>query len=92
MYKIIIYELKIFKIKQTNRTITKRYFQKLKTIHNIPFKELTQQELELKKGIYRDSKYITSAIKEYENDWYFDNLNKKSEKAYKDYVLRGYKN
>lgn len=89
MYKIIIYELKIFKIKQTNRIITKRYFLKLKTIHDIAFKDLTRQELEIKKGIYKDSKYITSAIKENENDWYFDNLNKKSEKAYKEYILKG---
>lgn len=88
MYKIIIYELKIFEIKQAKRTIKKRYFQKVKTIHNIDIKNLSKEFLQVKNK-YKDFKYIVSEIKEHENDWYIENLNKKSEKAYKEYILKG---
>lgn len=110
MYKIIIYKMIMFKIKQnykeehikhykdaddydiaigsTGRTITKRYYQKVKTINNIDNKELSAKYMEYKQ-IYKDSCYIFSLIKEDEEDWYFNNLNKKSEKAYIDYIKNG---
>lgn len=84
-YKIIIYKLIIFKIKQNNREITKRYFQKIKTINNIDIKELSTKYIELK-VIYKDSCYVFSEIKQNDNDWYFDNLNEKSYKYYVEYV------
>lgn len=84
-YKIIIYKLIVFKIKQGTREIKKRYFQKIKTINNIDIKELSQKNIEYKK-IYKDNYYVFSILKENENDTYFNNLNNKSYKYYVDYV------
>lgn len=90
-YKIIIYKLIIFKIKQNNnRIITKKYFQKIKTINDIDIKDLSYKMIEYKK-IYRDNCYIFSTIKENDVDWYFDNLNNKSYKYYVDYINNSYK-
>lgn len=88
MYKIIVYELIVFEVKQVNKTIKKRYFQKIKTLHNIDIKNLSKEFLQVKNK-YKDFKYIISEIKENQNDWYIENLNKKSEKAYKEYILKG---
>lgn len=84
-YKIIIYKLIIFKIKQNQRTITKKYFQRIKTINNIDIKDLSNKNIELKK-IYRDNFYIFSMLKEDEEDTYFNNLNEKSKKYYYEYM------
>lgn len=83
MYKIIIYKLIIFK-KQlaNNKTINKKYFQKIKTINNINNKELTKIFIDYKK-IYKDYCYIFSILQENETDFYIDNMN---EKSYKDYI------
>lgn len=89
-YKIIIYKLIIFKIKQNNdRIITKKYFQKINTIHNINIKDLSNKVIEYKK-IYNDNCYVFSPIKENQNDWYFEKLNEKSKKYYIDYVGGNY--
>ena len=86
MYKIIIYKLIIFKIKQNNnRIITKRYFQKIKTINKIDIKELSYKMIEYKR-IYKDNCYIFNMLKEDEEDVYFNNLNKKSYNDYKKYI------
>lgn len=87
-YKIIIYKLIIFKIKQGQRIITKKYFQRVKTINSINIKELSNKNIEYKK-IYSDSCYIFSILRENENDTYFDNLNEKSYKYYVDFINRG---
>ena len=84
-YKIIIYKLIIFKIKQNQRTISKKYFQRIKTINNINIKDLSYKMIEYKK-IYKDNCYIFSTIKENDVDWYFDNLNEKSKKYYYEYM------
>ena len=83
MYKIIIYKLIVFK-KQlaNNKTINKKYFQKIKTINNINNKELTKTFIDYKK-IYKDYCYIFSILKENETDFYINNMN---EKSYKDYI------
>lgn len=89
-YKIIIYKLIIFKIKQNNnKTITKKYFQKIKTINNIDIKDLSTKNIEYKK-IYKDNCYIFSILRENENDTYFNNLNNKSYKYYVDYIKGNY--
>lgn len=88
-YKIIIYKLIIFKIKQNQRTISKKYFQRIKTINDIDIKDLSQKVIEYKK-IYKDNCYIFSTIKENNVDVYFDNLNKKSYKYYVDYIKGNY--
>ena len=89
IYNIIIYELIIFKIKQNNdRMITKKYFQKIKTIENIDIKDLSNKVIELKK-IYRDSKYIID-FNNGNNINYIEQLNNKSYKYYIDYVRGNY--
>jgi len=88
-YKIIIYKLIIFKIKQGQRIITKKYFQRIKTIKDIDIKDLSNKNIELKK-LYRDNFYIFSILKEDEDDTYFNNLNNKSYKYYVDYVGGNY--
>lgn len=89
-YKIIIYKLIIFKIKQNNnRIITKKYFQKIKTINDIDIKDLSYKVIEYKK-IYKDNCYIFSILRENENDTYFNNLNNKSYKYYVDYIKGNY--
>jgi hypothetical protein len=81
-YNIIVYELIIFKKElNTGRMITKKYFQKIKTIKNINIKDISKKILELK-NIYRDSKYVIDFIKD-DSINYIDQLNKKS---YNDYI------
>lgn len=89
-YKIIIYKLIIFKIKQGKRIITKKYFQRIKTINSIDIKELSNKNIEYKK-IYKDNCYVFSILRENEKDTYFDNLNDKSYRYYVDFINRGYK-
>jgi hypothetical protein len=84
-YKIIIYKLIIFKIKQNQRIITKKYFQRIKTINNIDIKDLSYKMIEYKK-IYKDNCYIFNMLKENEEDIYFNNLNEKSKKYYCEYM------
>lgn len=89
-YKVIIYELIIFKVKQTTeRTITKRYFQKIKSVSDVSIQNLSKTMLELKQK-YNDNKYIIDFIGDNEVDL-IAKMNEKSEKAYKKYVERGYK-
>ena len=57
MYKIIVKELVIQKIKQKNRVITKRQFVKIKEIKGINESELSKEVISLKK-CYQDFKYI----------------------------------
>ena len=52
--------------------------------------EYLEEYLKLKTK-YNEWCYIISDIKADDIDWYIENLNKKSEKAYQEYVLRGYK-
>ena len=87
MYKIIVYELIVFEVKQVNKTIKKRYFQKIKTLHNIDIKDLSKTMLQLKQK-YNDNKYIIDFIGNNGVDL-IAKMNEKSEKAYKDYILRG---
>ena len=89
MYKIIIYELIIFKVKHGNRTIKKRYFQKIKTIDKIDIKDLSKTMLDLKQK-YNDNKYVIDFIDNNSVDL-IAKMNEKSEKAYKDHILGGYK-
>ena len=88
-YKIIIYKLIIFKIKQGQRIITKKYFQRIKTINDIDIKDLSNKNIEYKQ-IYKDNCYIFSMLKEDEEDTYFNNLNNKSYKYYVDYIKGNY--
>lgn len=85
-YKIIIYEVVIFKVKQKDRTIKKKYFKKLYTEHNIDIKELSKANIEIGKK-YNDFKYIQSILKENENDDFINKQNEKSERDYKNYVM-----
>lgn len=85
MYKIIIYKLIIFKVKQNNREITKKYFNKIKVINDINIKDLSNKNIEYKK-IYKDNCYIFSILKQEEEDHYINNLNNKSKKDYKIYL------
>lgn len=89
MYKIIVYELIIFEVKQTGRTIKKRYFQKIKSVSDVSIKDLSKTMLELKQK-YNDNKYIIDFISDNGVDL-IAKMNEKSEKAYKEYVERGYK-
>lgn len=57
MYKIIVKQLIITKIKQKNRTINKKQFIKIKEVPNIKIENLSKEVIELAK-IYRDFKYI----------------------------------
>ena len=88
MYKIIIYKVIIYYIPQKNRKVKKVYYQKIKTIHDINIKELSKIDIEIYQK-YRDIKITTAIVKENENDWFTENLNKKSEKAYQDYIKNG---
>lgn len=86
IYKIIIYEVVIFKVKQKDRTIKKKYFKKLYTEHNIDIKELSKANIEIGKK-YNDFKYIQSILKENENDDFINKQNEKSERDYKNYIM-----
>ena len=57
MYKIIVKELIIQKIKKKNRVITKRQFIKIREIKGINESELSKKVISLKK-CYQDFKYI----------------------------------
>lgn len=81
MYKIIIYELIIFKKPiANNKMITKKYFKKIFQIDNIKNDELSKKMIMYKK-IYKDNKYIIDFIKDDEFN-YIEKLNKKSIKDY----------
>jgi len=90
MYDLIVYKVINFKIPRGNKMINKRYFQKVYTSKAIDKKDVTIRYQELKKR-YNDWCYIISDIESGQNDWYIDNLNKKSETAYKNYIIGGAK-
>lgn len=85
-YKIIIYEVVIFNVKQSNRTIKKKYFKKLYTEHNINIQDLSKANIEIGKK-YNDFKYIQSILKENEEDNFINKQNEKSERDYKNYIM-----
>lgn len=87
MYKIIVYELILFQVQQKNRILKKKYFRKLKTIDKIDIKDLSNKMIDLKNK-YNDSKYIIDFITPNGVDL-IAKMNEKSEKAYKDYILKG---
>lgn len=91
MYDLIVYQVINFKIPRGDKMINKRYFQKVKTINNISKKEVNVKYRELKSGLYRDWCYIINDVEHGTVDWFIERQNAKSEKAYHDYVLRGYK-
>ena len=68
--------------------INKRYFQKVYSTSGIEKENITKEYLKLKTK-YADWCYIINDIELGKNDWYIESLNKKSEKAYKDYILGG---
>lgn len=70
--------------------INKRYFQKVYSTTGIEKENITKEYLKLKTK-YADWCYIINDIEVNGIDWYIEKLNKKSEKAYQEYVLRGYK-
>lgn len=81
MYKIIVYELIIFKKPiANNKTITKKYFKKIFQINNITLDKLSEKMIMYKK-IYKDNKYIIDFIKDDDFN-YIEKLNKKSVKDY----------
>lgn len=82
LYKIIVYELIVFKVQQKNRTIEKKYFKEIEVIKDIPLKELAKKMIELKQSKYKDFKYILVDLGANESNWYIQSLNAKSEKAY----------
>lgn len=90
MYKLIVYKVINFKIPKGNKMINKRYFQKVYSTTGIKKEHLTKEYLKLKSK-YNEWYYMISNVKVNDIDWYVENLNKKSEKAYQEYVLRGYK-
>ena len=69
--------------------INKRYFQKVYTSESINKKDIIIRYQELKKR-YDDWCYIISDVGSGQKDWYIESLNKKSEKAYKNYIIGGY--
>lgn len=90
MYKLIVYKVINFKIPRGNKMINKRYFQKVYSTTGIEKENMTKEYLKLKSK-YNDWCYIINDIEVNGIDWYIEKLNKKSEKAYQEYVLRGYK-
>lgn len=68
--------------------INKRYFQKVYSTTGIEKEHLTKEYLKLKSK-YNEWYYMINDVEIGKNDWYIENLNKKSEKAYKDYILGG---
>lgn len=87
MYKIIIYELIIFKVEQRGRTIKKRYFQKIMSVPDVSIKDLSKMMIDLKQR-YKDNKYIIDFIGNNEIDL-IEKMNEKSKKAHKEYILTG---
>lgn len=90
MYQLIVYKVINFKIPWGNKMINKRYFQKVFTSEAIEKNKIATKYRELK-ARYVDWCYIINDIETGKKDWYIENQNEKSEKAYRDYVLRGYK-
>ena len=70
--------------------MNKRKFQKVYSTSGIEKENITKEYLKLKSK-YNEWYYMISDIKADDIDWYIESLNKKSEKAYQEYVLRGYK-
>lgn len=89
MYQLIVYKVINFKIPRGSRMINKRYFQKVYTSESIESAKVSVKYRELKTR-YNDWCYIINDVEVGEVDWYVESLNRKSEKAYRDYVLRGY--
>lgn len=83
-YKIIVYELIIFKIEQNNRIINKRYFKKIYSINDVNVDDLSKTILDLKKR-YKDNKYIIDFITD-DNVDYIGLINKRSERQYIEYI------
>lgn len=90
MYKLIVYKVINFKIPRGNKMINKRYFQKVYSTSGIEKEHVTKEYLKLKSK-YNEWYYMINNVKVNDVDWYIENLNKKSEKAYQEYALRGYK-
>ena len=83
-YKIIVYELIIFKIQQNNRIINKRYFKKIYSINDVDVNDLSKTILDLKKR-YQDNKYIIDFMTD-DNVDYIGLINKRSERQYIEYI------
>ena len=83
-YKIIVYELIIFKIQQNNRIINKRYFKKIYSINDVDVNDLSKTILDLKKR-YKDNKYIIDFMTD-DNVDYIGLINKRSERQYIEYI------
>lgn len=90
MYQLIVYKVINFKIPRGNKMINKRYFQKVFTSSPVEKNQIPTKYRELKKR-YIDWCYMINDIQTGSIDWYIEKQNEKSEKAYRDYVLRGYK-
>lgn len=90
MYQLIVYKVINFKVPRGDKMINKRYFQKVYTSAPITKDKVATKYRELKTK-YIDWCYMINDIEIGKNDWYVEKQNEKSEKAYRDYVLRGYK-
>ena len=90
MYQLIVYKVINFKIPRGDKMINKRYFQKVYSSKPIAKDKVATKYRELKTK-YFDWCYMINDIEIGKNDWYIEKQNEKSEKAYRDYVLRGYK-
>lgn len=81
MYYILVYELILIKIEQSKRVLNKKYFKLIARYENIDKNELSNECINLKKTLYKDSKYLVFGNAEKTYD-YYDKLNQKSEKYY----------
>ena len=90
MYQLIVYKVINFKVPRGDKMINKRYFQKVHTSAPNPKDKVATKYRELKTK-YVDWCYMINDIEIGKNDWYVEKQNEKSEKAYRDYVLRGYR-
>ena len=81
MYYILVYELILIKIEQSKRVLTKKYFKLIARYENIDKNELSNECINLKKTLYKDSKYLVFGNTEKTYD-YYDRLNQKSQKYY----------
>ena len=90
MYQLIVYKVINFKIPRGDKMINKRYFQKVFTSDPVDKNQITTKYKELK-ARYVDWCYMINDIPTGSIDWYIEKQNEKSEKAYHDYILRGYK-
>ena len=81
MYKLIIYELKYFKIATGKRVSTKVYFNTIEIIHNVSYSELNDKYFRLyQKYMYRYKHIQVNTMLEGESDTLVINNNKKVEK------------